>query len=252
MRRDATNDDDTPGLMAASSAWPEVATRLERGALALLPIGAAAKEHGYHLPLHTDFLQAEWLADQLATRAAVVVWPTVSYGYYPVFIDYPGSISLARSSFERMIADILSGIFRAGARRIAILNTGISTISPLLEVRAAHPRAAEISLINVYGGPVFNATVAELEEQAYGGHADEIETSIMLALAPAEVAMARAEPALQYIERGLFNRCDPDAPNYNPSGVNGDPTRASVAKGERLAAAMLADCEQQIRMLLEH
>jgi len=50
------------GLLAAEVAWPEVQRRLEAGAPALLPIGAACKEHGCHLPLNTDFLQAEWLA----------------------------------------------------------------------------------------------------------------------------------------------------------------------------------------------
>jgi creatinine amidohydrolase len=41
--------------------WDAVAQRIERGAAAILPIGAAAKEHGFHLPLNTDRIQARSL-----------------------------------------------------------------------------------------------------------------------------------------------------------------------------------------------
>ena len=44
--------------------WDEVARRIQDGAAAILPIGAAAKQHGFHLPLNTDRIQAEWLAGQ--------------------------------------------------------------------------------------------------------------------------------------------------------------------------------------------
>ena len=44
--------------------WDEVAQRIRDGAVAILPIGAAAKQHGFHLPLNTDRIQAEWLAAQ--------------------------------------------------------------------------------------------------------------------------------------------------------------------------------------------
>lgn len=40
--------------------WDEVARRLEAGAAAILPIGAGAKQHGLHLPLDTDRIQAEY------------------------------------------------------------------------------------------------------------------------------------------------------------------------------------------------
>ena len=48
--------------------WDEVARRLENGAAAVLPIGAAAKEHGFHLPMNTDRVQAEWLAAEALLR----------------------------------------------------------------------------------------------------------------------------------------------------------------------------------------
>jgi len=220
---------------------------LAGGALGVLPIGAASKEHGYHLPLSTDFLQAEWLVQELLGRCNVLVWPTLAYGYYPVFVDYPGSTSLARETFIATVGEVLDGIGRAGARRAVVLNTGISTIEPLEAVLAAIPEQPKVGLINVYDGPAFSAAASALAEQDWGGHADEIETSIMLAIAPERVDMSRAEPALMHIERGLFNRSDPALGNYSPSGVNGDPTLASRDKGLRLAQAMLDDVTTSVK-----
>ena len=237
------------GVLVAQVPWPQVEERLNNGATAVLPIGAASKEHGYHLPNQTDFVQAEWLAIELAKRLQVVVWPTLSYGFYPVFVDYPGSISLSRQTFKMVVKEILGGIFRGGAKRAAILNTGISTIAPLRAAIADLPEAGAIDLIDIYSGPKFGEVMAAVEEQGFGGHADEIETSIMLALNPAAVDMARAVAAVTPIKRGMFNRTDPAAANYSPSGANGDPTLASAAKGRRLTEALLEDVLNRLTVL---
>ena len=226
--------------------WPTVERRVAGGAGALLPIGAASKEHGPHLPHGTDFLQVSYFADRVAAVVDMLVWPVASYGYYPVFTEYPGSVSLGQETFQTIVAEILDGIEHAGATHIVILNTGISTIEPLehlLEERASRGR---IKLVNCYAGPRFTRVSNEIEEQAFGGHADEIETALMLAIDPTRVALDRARPSEVYIERGRFNRTDPNGPNYSPTGVNGDPTRATAAKGERLLAALVEDLVEEV------
>ncbi len=230
------------GVHVSQATWREVESHVASGATAILPVGAACKEHGEHLPMNTDLLQAEWLSIMIAQRFNVVVWPTLSYGYYPAFVDYPGSVSLSEQTFKLCVAEILAGIATTGVTRIAVLNTGISTIVPLQAAiaSAAHP----VTLINVYAGRRFTAAVADVQEQPWGSHADEIETSLMLALAPERVQMQRAQPGLQSIQSGRFNRNNPSAPNYSPTGVNGDPSLASRDKGARLLKAMLDDvCE---------
>lgn len=229
------------GINVATSTWPDVGRGLADGWPAVLPIGTASKEHGRHLPLDTDFRQAEWIAQRLCDSRALVVWPTVAYGYYPAFVDYPGSISLREETFLALMADILDGIVRAGASRIVILNTGISTIAPLETLIAGRSRRPGCELVNVYAGAEFMRVSSALAEQHWGGHADEIETSIMLALAPLRVNMYAARPAPAPISGGRFNRSDPALPNYSPDGVNGDPTLASAEKGEALLQAMFAD-----------
>lgn len=231
----------TDGARLAHLSWSEAEQQLKRGSLAVLPIGCASKEHGRHLPLATDYIQAEWLADRVAEQRRCLVWPSLSYGYYPAFVDYPGSTSLSRRTFVASVVEILEGIARAGAKRIAVLNTGISTIEPLREALRDSRLPLPLELVNVYSGSRLAKVRAEVEQQPWGGHADEIETALMLAIAPQWVKMQHAEAAPEQIKSGRFNRLDPQGPNYSPSGVNGDPTLATRAKGERLLAALLED-----------
>ena len=121
----------------AELSWLEVQEHIDAGALAVLPIGAASKEHGYHLPLNTDWLQAEWLADRLMELAYVLVWPTVNYGYYPAFTDFSGSCTLSTTTFQALVEEISHSILNAGVKKLLLLNTGISTIKPLEAVAAA-------------------------------------------------------------------------------------------------------------------
>jgi creatinine amidohydrolase len=230
-----------PGLWLASAAWPQVAERLAAGAPALLPVGAACKQHGPHLPMHSDWLQAEWLARALAERASVVCWPTLGYGYYPAFTDYPGSISLSVETFTALVGEILAGIRAAGATRCLVLNTGISTIAPLRQAIQGASGFGALELANVYAGPAYRREEGVLREQLRGSHADELETSILLAIAPEQVAMGRAQDCSSRELHGAFSRSDRSSPGYSSSGVYGDPRLASAAKGRRLLEAMLQD-----------
>ena len=111
--------------------WDDVARRIGDGAAAILPIGAAAKQHGFHLPLNTDRIQAEWFAARLTERIDALIWPTLSYGYYPAFVEYAGSSSLSASTFEAIVHEIAAEILGSGCRKLFVLNTGISTLAPV-------------------------------------------------------------------------------------------------------------------------
>jgi creatinine amidohydrolase len=229
------------GLLLAECNWQEVQMALEAGATAILPIGAAAKQHGLHLPMSADFLQAEWLAKRLVQAAPVVVWPTISYGHYPAFVDYPGSCSLSRATFQSLATQIIDDLLRAGSRTVIVLNTGISTIRPLEMAIENSSRPARVRLANIYEGANYRAAEERLREQPRGSHADELETSIMLAIAREKVRMDKAQPCVQEMVAGPMNRTNPHGPNYSPSGVYGDPRLASKEKGEALLKAMIDD-----------
>ena len=227
-----------------SLTWDVVEARIAAGALAILPIGAGAKQHGFHLPMRTDQAQAEWLAARLAERFDALVWPTLTYGYYPAFVDYAGSASLSAATFEHVVRELATALV-GYASRVLVVDTGISTIAPIdralagLEGRALH--------LKVYGGPRFRACVRRGATQAHGGHADEMETSIMLALAPDSVAMDRAEASpASPPGPGPMQRRDPGQANYSRSGSIGDPRGATRAKGEAMLAAMVEDMSEAV------
>jgi creatinine amidohydrolase len=226
--------------------WDEVARRIADGAVAILPIGAAAKQHGFHLPLNTDRIQAEWLAARMAEKLDALIWPTVTYGHYPAFVDYAGSSSLSISTFEAMVREIAGQILGGGCARLLVLNTGISTLAPV--DRALMRLASErVRHVWIHEGPRYPRVARQLAEQSHGSHADELETSLMLAMAPHLVQMMRAEasPALEFEVPGALTPSEPNSPNYSRSGSYGDPTRATLAKGEALLAAMLEDLHEQ-------
>ena len=226
--------------------WDQVARRIGDGAVAILPIGAAAKQHGFHLPLNTDRIQAEWLAGRMAEKIDALIWPTVTYGHYPAFVEYAGSNSLSISTFEALVREVAGQILGSGCKRLLVLNTGISTLAPV-DRALARLASERVKHLWIHEGPRYPRVARQLAEQSHGSHADELETSLMLALAPHLVDMTRAEasPALKQETPGALTPSDPNSPNYSRSGSFGDPTRATSAKGEALLAAMLDDLHEQ-------
>ncbi len=238
----------------AAMTWDDVARRLADGTGAVLPIGAGAKQHGLHLPMSTDQLQAEWLAARIAERFDALVWPTRRYGHYPAFVNYAGSCSLAAETFERVVREIVDGLLGFGARPALVLDTGLSTLAPV--ERALAPLVTRGAVhIKVHDGPRYGAAVAALGEQHYGSHAEELETSRMLAMAPELVDMARAEASppggATSFGEGPMTPSDPESPDYSRSGSFGDPTLATRAKGEVLLRAMLEDVLETVERAMK-
>jgi creatinine amidohydrolase len=224
--------------LVAKLPWNEIESRLTAGADAILPIGAGAKEHGLHLPMNTDEIQAMWLSERVAAETGALVWPAVNYGFYPAFRDYPGSISLSRQTFVALVREICGDILRWGPRKLYVLDTGISTLQPVDEAIAGTEGSIHL---RIHDGPRYRAAAESLRQQAFGSHADELETSRMLAIAPDAVRMARAQATPGGAFEGPLTRA------LAPSGSYGDPTLANAEKGARLIDAMLADLREAMR-----
>jgi creatinine amidohydrolase len=220
--------------------WPDVESAIRTHLIALLPIGAACKEHGHHLPLNTDRLMAEHLAWRVAERCSkLLVLPTIQYGYYPAFLEYPGSISIAAGTFRDTIVDVCRCLARHAVRATYALNTGISTLGPLAEAKSL--LAAEGVRLDYSDLRVATAAVRQvIERQPCGSHADEIETSIMLHLAPQVVRMDLARPELAADRPGALSRDPRGEGTYSATGAWGDATLATAEKGSLLVEAIVA------------
>jgi len=196
-------------------------------AAVIVPIGAASKAHGDHLPLKTDWLTARALGQRLIERLPVVAAPVIGFGFYPAFTAFAGSQHLGEPTFKALVGELLDGLARHGAARVALINTGVSTERPLDEL-ARQSRGVVVLHMRETGG-----AAAGLIDVPEGGHADEAETSVMLALDPRAVRMDRLAKAGDFAE----------------SGATGDPTRASAFKGERLLAARVDDLVARLTAL---
>jgi creatinine amidohydrolase len=117
--------------LVATLSWDDVARRLKDGAAAIVPVGAGSKQHGLHLPMGTDQVQAEYFAARLAERIDALIWPTLLYGSYPAFVAYAGSISLSDGTFEALVREIAEGLLGHRAGKIFFLNAGLSTRRPI-------------------------------------------------------------------------------------------------------------------------
>lgn len=237
----------TGSVLLEDLSWKQAAEVLTPDAIVVIPLGAASKEHGPHLKLRNDFLIAEHWKKEVMARTKVVVAPTVNYHFYPAFVEYPGATSLRLETARDLIVDICRGLAHFGPRKFYVLNTGVSTIRPLQE--SAKLLAADG--ITMRFTDILNAG-AEVEKQVRqqkeGTHADEIETSMMLYIAPQTVEMKLA--ARDFPSRpGPMQWRDPKAPNYSPSGIYGDATLATRAKGERVVKAQVEFILKEIAAL---
>ncbi|HZV01024.1 MAG TPA: creatininase family protein [Planctomycetota bacterium] len=236
------------GAFLEDLGWQEAEALLRPETVVVIPIGAAAKEHGPHLKLSNDKLLAEHLTREVARKAQVVVAPLVPYHFYPAFVNYPGSTTLRVETARDTMVDICRSLAKFGPRRFYALNTGVST------VRALRPAAAELAL----EGIVLRFTdilsiMKPVEErvcrQEGGTHADEAETSMMLVIAPETVDMSRAVKDYHAKGEGPFTRIAGAPGTYSPTGSWGDPTLATREKGEALVGALVEGILKEIEEL---
>lgn len=69
------------------------------------------------MPLGSNLVQVSWLAKQLSKVREALTWPEQSYGYYPVFVDYPGSMSLDSAPFSATAGCLLDSILFAAEEK---------------------------------------------------------------------------------------------------------------------------------------
>lgn len=238
------------GIALEYLSWQEAEQVLTDETVVVLPLGGQLKEHGPHLPLNNDWILAQYLTEAVLKRLPVVALPPLNYNYYPAMVEYPGSVSLQKSTALALIVDIVESIANFGPRTFYCLNTGISTMKPLAEARdILENRGLQFDYTDM--NKHLSGIRKLIEEQPGGGHADEIETSLMLAIAPDIVHMDKARPDYHGNASGPLKRNrDAEVPGvYSPSGSWGDPTKASAEKGHKLLKALLEGIVKDIQSI---
>jgi creatinine amidohydrolase len=208
---------------------PEVAALIAEDPRLIVPVGTC-EQHGPHLPLGCDTFIVERLADDLSAEYGVLRAPTLEYGVnVEAERDFAGNGSVRKKTLHRMLNDLLASWEATGVREFILLTA--HGHDPHQEALATV--ITSVSRVRVVDA--FAVNVADLlEGQSEPMHGDEVDTSIMLHLAPHLVRMELAEDymmsreALRRYRRGWLR-----VPKGS-SGSIGRPTLATAAKGKAL------------------
>ncbi|MBI4853116.1 MAG: creatininase family protein [Acidobacteria bacterium] len=236
------------GVLLEDLTWLEAEKLLNDKTIVVIPIGAAAKEHGPHLKLKNDFLIAEYLKKRVLTDSQVIIAPTVNYNFYPAFLEYPGSTSLRLETARDLIIDICHNFSTHGVRRFYVINTGVSTRRPL---KAASEQLISEGILLDYTDiiKIAEPVEKEIKKQEGGTHADEIETSIMLYITPDQVDMSKAVKDYSPDKGPLTRNPNNAQGTYSKTGIWGDPTLATKEKGQKIVEAIVSGILRDIEIL---
>lgn len=227
-------------LDTASASWPEVEAAVKAGVIAVLSVGAV-EQHGAHLPLLTDTVLASGIARRIAEELPGLLLPPIAYGDAWNNEGFVGTLSISPETLRSTVEDIGRGLSRIGVKGLVVINGHFGNREPI--ALAARRLVTELPVLHL-DYPKLEAFASEVCESEPAGpgfyHADEVETSMMLALAPGTVKMDRAAPEYPVFPE-TFGLEPMLLSTFNRSGVFGDPRPATAMKGEALIGKIVAE-----------
>ena len=207
--------------------------------VAVLPWGAT-EAHNRHLPHGTDVIEATALAEraaQLADEAGakVVVLPTIPFGNNEQQLDQAATISFRTATALAILTDVARSLSQQRIDRLVVLNAhGGNEFKPLIR-DLQKQFGMLIVLINFF--QVRSEALKQIFEQP-GDHADEMETSVLLHLAPQWVRMEEAGEGKRVpfaieglTQAGVWTPRPWSA--IHPDTGAGNPAKATAEKGKR-------------------
>lgn len=227
---------------------------------------AAIEQHGPHLPLSADaVIGRRFLAlieDMIPQQ--VLILPQVSVGCSEHHMDFAGSLSVSHRSFVGYAGDIVRSVLRHGFNTVIVLNShgGNQAVGQAMleDLGAAYP---DRNLAFLTWWRLAGPELADIRISARGGlgHACEFETSLMMSAEPAAVRAdlipchdESRDPAPPWAQedmleagRGVLHRTM--RVKSGGDGVVGAPQLSSVAQGEAIEAAVVAQLAEVIRSL---
>lgn len=210
----------------------------------VMPVGSL-EQHGPHLPLNTDSIIADYVADKVSKKLSSVLFPTLSIGYSLEHSGFPGTISFTPQTFSSMIAEITHDLYESGFRTLIVIN-GHGGNRPILDssitsIKHAHP---DLQLYSFTTLDIAREKFRELRKSPRQliGHADELETSMMLALRPDLVEMAKAVTEKPVFPPGISLESEDlsrvtygwKTKEVTESGIIGSPNLATLETGRIL------------------
>jgi creatinine amidohydrolase len=212
--------------------------REQKYQLAILPIGST-EAHGMHVPYGSDAFHSAAIADRICERAweknaHAALLPTVPYGVQGNTLGFPMTINVRQATLDAIVMDIVHSLEFQGIHKLMIINGhGGNDFKPLL--RDVYGKT-KVFVCLVDWWKVGSDKAKELFEKG-GEHADEMETSVGMALFGDLVHLADAgdgstnRSRFEAIDRGWVSIARPWH-LVTKDSTHGDPRKASKQKGE--------------------
>src|SRR5258708_3236024 len=216
----------TPALYRLKEMRPaDIAAALARDQRLIVPVGTC-EQHGPHMPLGCDTIIVEKLADDLWAEFPGLRRPTVEYGVNVITErEYAGNGSVSRKTLHRMLNDLVSTWEASGVREFILLTA--HEHDPHLEAMSTLiTSVARVRVVDIFGIDFRDL----LEGQGEPMHGDEVDTSLILYIAPHLVALQLAQDYMMSREEvRRYRRGWLKVPRGSPGSI-GRPTLASAEK----------------------
>jgi len=167
--------------------------------LAIVPVGTIEAHGG--IPLGTDTLIPETLAEALAPRWSGLIAPSVAYGVTNSLLPYPGSTTVSSATFTAYLFEAAAGLVDAGFKRIVLLNGHGGQSEQVAEVVARLWNEKRAYAVSVEWWGFAGAASARIYPGSVSGHAGVEETAMILAVSPDRVDGPRATTVRRFARR---------------------------------------------------
>jgi len=233
--------------------WPEV-DALARNEVVIISCLSAVEQHSWHLPMGSDFIIGSEIVRRLEQSMPrdLLCLPTIWLGCSSHHLHFAGSMSARLATMLHVIRDIAASIHGHGFRKLLFVNShGGNRAALAAAVQEVGHEFSSMDIVGVTYWELAKDDLASIRESKFGGmgHACELETSILLAVAPPLVDMSRAEvdgiPSASIYTRSDMLAAPPVAifkamDKITRHGGSGDPRTATAQKGEKFLDVIVA------------
>ncbi len=240
--------------------WFEISEKINKIKAVILPVGSC-EQHSLHLPLGMDSYSSYILSREIASKLSgdVLVLPPIWYGISPHHMHFKGTITLESSTLLSMVRDIARSLDKHGVRKLIIINGHGGNIPTLNLALREIKEKTKLKAILINPWELINDVIKDVLESEIWGHACEFETSVALVIIPDKVRKDKITkpniktPKMKYAALWSPIRVTTawNTDEFTDTGSIGDPTKASVEKGEKLWQAMLERTLSVVKEFIE-